>query len=55
LNVGYAHYRCQEILERLTAWLLKHGVKGNKPIHLLRKEFGSQVNALHGLMPVDLK
>ena len=43
------HYRCQQHFARLTAWLRKKGVKENKPIHVLRKEFGSQINAVHGI------
>src|SRR6516165_9955739 len=47
--VSYSHYRCQEVFDRLIAWLRKKGVKGNKPLHTLRKEFGSQVCAVHGV------
>ena len=36
-------------LERLSAWLRKHGVTARKPIHELRKEFGSMINRKHGL------
>ena len=45
----YTHYRCQKTFERLTAWLRKKGVKANKPLHTLRKEFGSQICAVHGI------
>jgi hypothetical protein len=38
-----------ENFERLTAWLRKKGVKANKPLHALRKEFGSQICAVHGI------
>ena len=33
----------------MTAWLRKHGIHDRKPIHMLRKEFGSQVCAKHGI------
>lgn len=39
------YYRCQEVLSRVTGWLRAHGVKAQKPLHALRKEFGSIVNA----------
>jgi integrase len=45
----YSHYRCQRHFETLTAWLRDKGVTGNKPLHTLRKEFGSQVCAKHGI------
>jgi integrase len=48
-GVSYWHYRCQEVFDRLILWLRKNGVKGNKPLHTLRKEFGSQVCAAHGV------
>jgi integrase len=42
-------YRCQPTLKHLTAWLRSKGIKANKPIHELRKEFGSLVNQKHGI------
>jgi integrase len=48
-GVSYWHYRCQEVFDRLISWLRKSGIKANKPLHTLRKEFGSQVCALHGV------
>jgi integrase len=42
---GVQHYRCQEILQRVTTWLRSHGVTGDKPLHTLRKEFGSIICA----------
>ncbi len=35
------NYRCQETFERVTGWLREHGVTDDKPLHALRKEFGS--------------
>lgn len=43
------YYRCQHIFRHLTAWLRSKGVKANKPIHELRKEFGSLVNEKFGI------
>jgi integrase len=48
-GVSYWHYRCRDVLDRLVAWLRQNGVKGNKPLHTLRKEFGSQICAAHGV------
>jgi len=38
-------YRCQETFQRATAWLRAHGVEDDKPLHVLRKEFGSMICA----------
>jgi len=45
----FEHYRCGSVFEKLIAWLREKRVPGSKPLHALRKEFGSQVNAKHGL------
>jgi integrase len=42
-------YRAEATFERLTAWLRAHGVNDRKPLHALRKEAGSLVNALAGI------
>jgi len=49
LGVDYNHYRCQRDFEALTKWLREHEVTGNRPLHTLRKEFGSQLCAKHGI------
>jgi len=49
LGATYSHYRCQRLFEALSKWLRDHSVSGNKPLHTLRKEFGSQVCAKHGI------
>jgi integrase len=46
---SYSHYRCQREFEALNTWLHAHGVHGNQPLHTLRKEYGSQVCAQHGI------
>ena len=48
-EAAYAHYRCQREFEALNKWLREHGVEGNRPLHTLRKEYGSQVCAKHGI------
>jgi integrase len=42
-------YRAKAVFERLSVWLRAHGITARKPIHELRKEFGSMVNRKHGL------
>jgi integrase len=48
-GISYWHYRCQDVFDRLITCLRQNGVKGNKPLHTLRKEFGSQICAAHGV------
>ena len=48
-STNWNRYRCQTHFETLTAWLRAHGVQGEKLIHVLRKEFGSQINAQGGI------
>ena len=45
----YWHYRCQRHFKALTKWLRKEGVLAKTPLHALRKEYGSQVCAKHGI------
>src|SRR4029077_5621212 len=42
-SVNYNFYRCQETFDRLIDWLRSQGVRSLKPLHTLRKEFGSEV------------
>ncbi len=39
------YYRCELVFKKVTAWLRTQGVKANKPLHTLRKEFGSIICA----------
>ena len=48
-GAAYWDYRCQKDFEALTGWLRKAGVSGVKPLHTLRKEYGSQICAKHGI------
>ena len=43
------YYRCDHHFQHLTDWLRSKGIEGNKPLHTLRKEFGSLINQRHGL------
>jgi integrase len=46
----YEHYRCQREFVELIGWLRSKGVVSRTPLHTLRKEFGSQINARFGLV-----
>jgi hypothetical protein len=48
-DATFENYRAQGVFERLSGWLRAQGVTARKPIHELRKEFGSMVNRKHGL------
>jgi integrase len=43
------NYRVQNVFDRVTAWLRKHGVTARKPLHELRKELGALITAEHGI------
>ena len=47
--VDYDYYRCEPTFKALVEWLRSKGVQGNKPIHQLRKLYGSALADLHGL------
>jgi integrase len=42
-------YRCDALFQDLVSWLRNHGVTDDKPLHTLRKEFGSTINAKYGI------
>jgi integrase len=48
-HASYIHYRCHVLFEKLSKWLREHGVKMMRPLHGLRKEFGSVINRSHGI------
>jgi hypothetical protein len=48
-ELSYAYYRCEAHFRRLTGWLRAHGVRSRKPLHTLRKEYGSQICSLAGI------
>jgi integrase len=49
MDATYSHYRCQRDFEALAIWLRNHNVNGSRPLHTLRKEYGSQICAKHGI------
>jgi integrase len=49
VDAAYVHYRCADLFKELCTWLRAHGVKTVRPLHTLRKEFGSVINRAHGI------
>ena len=47
--VSYQWYRCEETFKSLLDWLRSKGVQGYKPIHQMRKLYGSVMADLHGI------
>jgi integrase len=43
------YFRCHPIFDRLVVWLRQHGLNGNKPLHTLRKEYGSLLTRKYGI------
>jgi hypothetical protein len=49
VRASYLHYRCGKLFAFLCSWLRARGVKTIRPLHTLRKEFGSLINRTHGI------
>jgi integrase len=49
VRASYLHYRCGPLFRLLSSWLRAHGVRSIRPLHTLRKEFGSLINETHGI------
>jgi len=49
VGATYSTYRCKVIFDALVAWLRTKGISSQKPIHELRKEFGSIIANEHGI------
>ena len=49
-DAPYGTYRCRQHMRGLLDWLRTKGVVSRSPLHTLRKEFGSQIHATHGLL-----
>jgi integrase len=47
--VDYRYYRAAEVWARLIAWLRAQRVQGDKPVHTLRKLYGSAIARAHGI------
>jgi len=43
------YYRCEPTFEQMNIWLRKHGINGDKPLHTLRKEYGSLLTRSYGI------
>ena len=54
LDATYSTYRCKKTFDGLTAWLRGKGVDAQKPLHELRKEFGSVIANEHGIYAASL-
>ncbi|AHF94915.1 hypothetical protein OPIT5_29875 [Opitutaceae bacterium TAV5] len=49
-GVSYYHYRCNRLQTRLIEWLREStGITDDKPLHMLRKEFGSFIAKKFGI------
>ncbi len=48
-DTSYAHYRAQSHFDALIKWLKSKGVMAIKPLHEMRKEFGSQLCTKYGI------
>jgi integrase len=48
-SAPYGVYRCDPDFDELIGWLRRHGINSKTPLHTLRKEYGSQINARFGL------
>jgi hypothetical protein len=48
-DASYAHYRAKAHFDALIKWLKSKGVTALKPLHEMRKEFGSQLCAKYGI------
>ena len=48
-DATYSAYRCKKTFDRLMKWSKVHGIAAEKPLHELRKEFGSAIANEHGI------
>lgn len=48
-GANWHHYRCARRFKRLSAWLRGKGVDAQKPVHAMRKEFGSRICEQFGI------
>lgn len=49
MGAKFSQYRCTPVFDAVGAWLKTKGVDDQKPLHTLRKEFGSIVADQHGI------
>jgi integrase len=48
-RTGYTRYRAESVFQGLISWLRGKGINGFKPLHTLRKEFGSVICQQFGI------
>jgi len=48
-GIDRQYYRAEPVFRLLYVWLRRKGIKNRSPLHTLRKEFGSAINAHFGL------
>lgn len=51
----YQHYRCYKSFRYLTKWLRSKGINSQKPLHELRKEFGSIIADKAGIFQASIQ
>ena len=49
MDATYTTYRCDKAFDGLLRWLKEKGITAQKPLHELRKEFGSAIANEHGI------
>lgn len=53
-TTGWAHYRANNVFTDLIVWLRSKGIKAQKPLHTLRKEFGRLITEKMGIFAASL-
>jgi integrase len=48
------HYRCYRIFRFVSKWLNENGINDEKPLHALRKEYGSELAKNHGIYAASI-
>jgi integrase len=48
-STSYQFYRCEEVFQATLGWLRSKGITGDRPLHTLRKCYGSVLAERHGL------
>jgi integrase len=54
LGLTHSHYRADATFSKLTNWLRTQGISTSKPLHELRKLFGSMLNDRYGIHVASL-
>jgi integrase len=48
------HYRCYRLFRFISKWLVENGITDRKPLHALRKEYGSEIAKNHGIYAASI-